>query len=265
MADLINQKTCRLCKQSLPLSEFERRQTSRDGFRHECRDCKNIQRWGRPRQPKNYRIVDGQQLKTCTRCRHELSAIRDNFSPQRNGAFGLMSICKPCASIVAMQSVKKHDPTFERIRKWRTDNRTLHNEYAKRARIRRKDDAPRLEKHRAYVRNRSREERKDPQVRFIQSVRAQLGMVIRGKIKGSGLLRRLGYSRQELIAHIENLFKPGMNWDNYGRGGWQLDHRRPCAAFDLSDPIQFDACWALSNLQPLWESENAAKGARLVP
>jgi hypothetical protein len=41
-----------------------------------------------------------------------------------------------------------------------------------------------------------------------------------------------------------------------------VDHKRPCAAFDQTDPVQFAECWALDNLQPLWASDNIKKGAR---
>lgn len=50
-----------------------------------------------------------------------------------------------------------------------------------------------------------------------------------------------------------------MTWDNLGE--WQIDHRKPCVSFDLTDPEQQRACFHYSNLQPLWEADNKAKWA----
>jgi hypothetical protein len=52
-----------------------------------------------------------------------------------------------------------------------------------------------------------------------------------------------------------------MSWATYGFRGWHIDHIRPCAAFNLSDPEQQKVCFHFSNLQPLWAPENLSKGA----
>ncbi|KVU21222.1 hypothetical protein WK62_19750 [Burkholderia ubonensis] len=48
----------------------------------------------------------------------------------------------------------------------------------------------------------------------------------------------------------------------FRRGEIHIDHRRPQSSFDLNDADQVRACWALSNLQPLWARDNLTKGAR---
>lgn len=48
-----------------------------------------------------------------------------------------------------------------------------------------------------------------------------------------------------------------MSWDNYGK--WHIDHIKPLADFDLSDPKQFKEACHYSNLQPLWAEENHKK------
>ena len=48
------------------------------------------------------------------------------------------------------------------------------------------------------------------------------------------------------------------SWDNYG--AWHIDHRRPCASFDLSDLNEQRKCFHFSNLQPLWAIDNIHKG-----
>jgi len=71
----------------------------------------------------------------------------------------------------------------------------------------------------------------------------------------------LGTDRATARVHIENLFKPGMSWENHGK--WHLDHIIPCASFDLKCPVQQLACCYYKNLQPLWAVDNIKKGAKL--
>jgi len=75
----------------------------------------------------------------------------------------------------------------------------------------------------------------------------------------------LGTDFKTARAHIENLFESGMTWENHGmgHGKWNLDHKQPCASFDLKCPVQQLACFHYKNLQPLWAIDNMKKGAKL--
>jgi len=66
----------------------------------------------------------------------------------------------------------------------------------------------------------------------------------------------LGCSPVELKAHFESLFLPGMSWGNRGINGWEIDHIKPCASFDLTDPAQQALCFHYTNLRPLWRFDN---------
>jgi hypothetical protein len=99
----------------------------------------------------------------------------------------------------------------------------------------------------------------NPSERVRNAVGARLWAALKGRTDGK-LFSRLGYTPEQLVSHLESLFQPGMSWANYGL--WHVDHRKPCAQFDLTDPIQFAACWAIDNLQPLWAGDNLRKGAR---
>ncbi len=73
----------------------------------------------------------------------------------------------------------------------------------------------------------------------------------------------VNFTLQDLIAHLEPLFKFGMNWQNMGK--WHIDHKRPISSFNFNsynDP-EFKECWALDNLQPLWAKENLIKGNKI--
>lgn len=69
----------------------------------------------------------------------------------------------------------------------------------------------------------------------------------------------VGYGLEELMAHLERQFLPGMAWSNIG--GWHVDHIIPLAAFSFETPQdeEFKAAWALTNLRPLWAEQNRAK------
>ncbi len=70
----------------------------------------------------------------------------------------------------------------------------------------------------------------------------------------------IGCSIAELRAHLERNFQPGMTWANMGK--WHIDHRKPCARFDLAEPQQQRECFHWSNLQPLWAWQNLSKSDR---
>ena len=71
-----------------------------------------------------------------------------------------------------------------------------------------------------------------------------------------------GFTLKELEEHLEQQFKPGMNWKNYGQ--WHIDHIKPISSFNITSIYceDFKECWSLKNLQPLWAEENFAKGNR---
>jgi len=81
-------------------------------------------------------------------------------------------------------------------------------------------------------------------------------------IKLKSTMQLLGCTIPELRKWLESQFKNGMTWENMGKFGWHIDHKRPCASFDLTDPKQQSECFHFSNLQPLWWRDNLSKGAK---
>lgn len=97
-----------------------------------------------------------------------------------------------------------------------------------------------------------------------------LGMRLRARItkainrgqKSGSAVRDLGCSVEYLKAYLEGQFEPGMTWDNWAPDGWHIDHIRPLASFDLTDPEQFRQAVHYTNLQPLWAKDNLKKGKK---
>lgn len=82
--------------------------------------------------------------------------------------------------------------------------------------------------------------------------------------KGKLTWNFLPYTVNELIKHLEKLFQPGMTWKNYGK--WHIDHKIPDSSFNYKgiEDIEFQKCWALKNLQPLWAMDNLRKSNKII-
>ncbi len=103
---------------------------------------------------------------------------------------------------------------------------------------------------------------RNPVSKLRQCLRSRLHRVLShtNQSKCAGTMMLIGCTIPELRVHLESLFQSGMSWENYGQ--WHVDHRKPCASFDLSDPEQQKICFHWSNLQPLWAIDNLRKGAK---
>lgn len=120
------------------------------------------------------------------------------------------------------------------------------------------------EKFYAY---RKEQRRTNPQYKIACNLRTYIYQRIGGKIdNGRSRFRDIvGCEIEELKAHLEAHFQPGMTWGNYGKldGKWSIDHTRPCASYDLSKEDQQKECFNFSNLRPMWWRENLMKSDKL--
>jgi len=114
-----------------------------------------------------------------------------------------------------------------------------------------------------YAAKRQRERSSnEPAYHIKKNLRNRLRKFVLGQKKGS-INQLIGCDWDFLVEHLESQFTAGMNWENYGVHGWHIDHIRPCASFDLTDPEQQKECFYWSNLRPLWAIENLRKSNRL--
>jgi len=103
----------------------------------------------------------------------------------------------------------------------------------------------------------------DEDFKILYNLRGRLYKALKGFSKSKKTLDLVGCSIEELKQHLESQFTKGMSWDNYGFYGWHIDHIKPCALFDLSDPKQQELCFNYINLQPLWAEDNLKKSKYL--
>ena len=155
----------------------------------------------------------------------------------------------------------------KKILKKQRENRKLNkikiNEKAREYYAAKKNDIEFIEKKRAA----SRKSRKNcvlsEEQKFCLRVRNRINIGLKVYKKADKNRELLGCSYGKLREHLESQFTEGMTWENMGRGGWHIDHIIPCAFFDLSKPSHQKVCFNWQNLQPLWESDNCAKGDKI--
>lgn len=148
------------------------------------------------------------------------------------------------ARIRAQRAAKMADPEF------RERTRLYMLEYQRAMRARRRAARP-------PRKTTSREEG-----RLKTALRTRIYKALHGIAKSQKTLKLLGCSHEQFRAYMEAQFLPGMTWGNHAHDGWHLDHIRPCASFDLTQPEEQAACFHYSNLRPLWAHDNMVKHAR---
>ena len=101
-----------------------------------------------------------------------------------------------------------------------------------------------------------------PHVKLGLRLRQRLSMVLGRRSEKGRLLRLLGCSTADLVAHLERQFKSGMTWENRGRV-WHVDHILPLSSFNLADDAELARACHFSNLRPLFAFDNLSKGAKV--
>jgi hypothetical protein len=115
-----------------------------------------------------------------------------------------------------------------------------------------------------YAKNKKKiieERRNDINYCIMNKLRMRISCAVKsqGTYKAKRTVELVGCSVIELKKYLENKFKDGMNWSNYSRIGWHIDHIQPCCSFDLTKEEEQTKCFHYTNLQPLWAKENLIK------
>lgn len=228
--------------------------------------------------------------KTCKKCTLEKSL--ESFWKNARYKDGKEPNCIECKKASLLT---KKDSIKESQRKWREAHPNYQKEYSKtekskeyhrqyyrehaqdyndrKIQWRKKNPERETEARRAYneknresVNNYHREwkakkAQSDPQyklkINISRRIRYELHTLNKGR-KISRTIELIGCSIEDLKAHIERQFAPGMSWENYGKV-WHIDHRIPCATWDLANEFESKCCWNYRNLQPMLASDNLRK------
>jgi len=185
--------------------------------------------------------------------------LSNKFSNYKIIPFNINPIKKRCSECGKTKLIKEFSKSISDKDGYRFRCKQCHNEYNKR---RRKQQ---------YVKNRNNErakERRKTDIAFKANevMRDAIRVSLKDGKNGRHWETLTSYTCEELIKHLESLFTEGMTWENHGKGKdrWNLDHIIAISKWNIAsyDCQEFRDCWALDNLQPLWQLQNFKKGNR---
>ncbi|HSH23977.1 MAG TPA: hypothetical protein VLA13_00350, partial [Massilibacterium sp.] len=176
--------------------------------------------------------------KVCAKCKKEKHSSKFNRNCYTKD--GLSSYCKTCSK------AKRSN--------WKENNPEKYKKQKKRDRVTNKDY------YTEYLTLYKKERRQnDENFRLRESLSQKTRYFLIGRLSENKGKKLLGCTLDKFKKHLQSQFKDGMTWDNYGNGGWEIDHVIPTSVFDPTCPYQHSVCWHYTNTQPLWGDENSLK------
>jgi hypothetical protein len=116
----------------------------------------------------------------------------------------------------------------------------------------------------AHMARQIKKRKEDPKIRLRHNLETRMRIAIKqgdGENVSINFEELVGCTIDNLWDYLEGFFDDVNVQDNYCVD-WVIDHIKPCALFDMSDPQQQRDCFHWSNLQPLTCVENSSKGAK---
>ena len=236
-------KLCSRCKQRKPFELFPKDRNRSDGYSYWCKQCRkeynqiptvkaSRQAWEQKRytEDSEYRAI---RVRSSKISQDKLMA--DPVRKEKKNAKGRL-----------YDRERRKDPIVQ-------EKERLYNvEYVRR---------PEVIEHRK--KKRDDKMKNHPTFKIEMNLRRRIRSAIKDGYgeRAFKTIELIGCSWLEVREHLESQFTEGMTWDNYGK--WHQDHIRPCASFDLRDPIQQQECFHYTNLQPLWAFDNMSKGSKV--
>jgi len=218
------------------------------------------------------------ETKICTKCKQEKPATIEFFYHNRQVKSGLDARCKICIKEYAQHYRANNQDKIKAWNEAHKEGKVIYNKHykihnrekyreldrkwraANKEKVRESSKKTRAKHGKRYIKCYIERRRNSPQLRIANSLRGRVREALKGTRKTARTFELLGCDIQMFLEHLENLFQPGMTFSNYG--DWHIDHIKPCASFDLTDPAQQQSCFHYTNLQPLWKLDNLKKAAK---
>ena len=216
-------KECSKCGIKKDSSEFYKDKRNKSGMQSECRMCQN-------KRAKNWKINNPEKVKETNQ---RWAGKHSDYQHQYY--------------LIHKRRI------LARVKLWRANNPD---------RWKQRDPAKIRNYNREYFKRRNKTLTHKLYTGMSAAIRVSL---LRGIKKRRKWEKLVGYTVDQLKEHLEKQFITGMTWENHGKGGWHIDHIIPISVFNYQRPedIDFQKCWALGNLRPLWAKENLTKHTRL--
>ncbi|HUV84598.1 MAG TPA: hypothetical protein VMV86_02765 [Methanosarcinales archaeon] len=183
-------------------------------------------------------------MKKCSKCK--ISKDTSEFYKDNSKKDGLRSHCKDC--------VKQYKKQYNQ------DNKEVINQYKKRYYQDNKEII--IKKDCSYQRKRYNA---DPAFRLLNKLRTRLKHAVNNHSKAATTKELIGCDMEFLLAWLNmtavSRGYKNFNSKNYSGKDYHIDHKTPCASFDLSKPEEQKKCFHWTNLQILTAKENLIKGA----
>ena len=208
------------------------------------------------------------KTKICSKCKIEKSI--SEFKKAKGYKDGISTWCIECKKEYCRNYGRKYHwlhrkKRLEYKRKWDNKNKEYLLEYHDKYRQKHKEEIKKQRKIYSSIRYHTKymkEYRKNINNRIKSQLRNRVWYVLKGNPKLSTTMKLLGCSIEKLKQYLENQFRKGMTWKNYGK--WHIDHIIPCASFDFSKLKEQKKCFNYKNLQPLWAIENLKKKDKIL-
>ena len=245
-------KICSKCKQLLPLEAFGLLSTAKDGHRSRCREC----------EAEAKRVYDQTDAgKTARQLWRQTEAGKASDKKYNDSPEHRAAVARYQATEAGRAAARKAAANMRKTPGWAAIVARYKKTDKYRAKVIRDNHKPNSKEiqQRHY-----RKKRLEQGAKLCDAMKAGIYLALKGKKNGRKWESLVGYTLEDLMQHLEKQFQPGMTWENYGE--WHLDHIQPRAAHfytDSTDP-DFQRCWALENLQPLWAKDNKEKSAKII-
>jgi len=259
VSKVASEKTCTQCNQLKDLEQFNRNRRGRLGRAAMCKACASEYDKARKSRDKD---------KVRARHRDYYRRTKDEFNAKLKK--------RRDANIEEFRARERErratDPERfrETDRRWRKrnieelrkrDRDRYQREKEKRTKYRRK--YVEANRTRLYKENTIRNQRRfhtDIEYRIRKVLSSRVNTALRGRgYKHDSTIKMVGCSRAVLLSWLEFQFDGKMHWENYGSGGWQVDHWYPISMCDITRKSHQMAVCNYRNLRPAWAEDNLRK------
>jgi hypothetical protein len=238
----VTEKICSSCKELKSFSEFTKQKDKKYGLSCACKNCMALRR----RIPEN---------------RKKQSNLNKKY--QANNSEYLKEKSKEYYYSNKESCLKNKKEYYENNKKEKIQKQKEYYSLNKEARN--KYNKEYYKKNKKACRNRNNEWKKnkrknDLNYKIYSNISNSIYQALTKNKNFKKWHTMVPYSLEELRSHLESKFTKGMTWENYGINGWHIDHIIPQSFFKYKsyEDEAFKACWALSNLQPLWATKEIA-------